>query len=70
VLNVEKITAVLIVTVMVMSGVNSVTLLVATVGNSGSVPENFTVTLDLKGFPLDSDMVLTPEQETGINFHI
>jgi len=67
---VEKITAVLIVTVMVMSGVNSVTLLVATVGNSGSVPENFTVTLDLKGFPLDSDMVLTPEQETGINFHI
>ncbi|MBU7028627.1 MAG: hypothetical protein HXS48_16955 [Theionarchaea archaeon] len=66
----EKITAVLIVTVMVMSGVNSVTLLVATVGNSGSVPENFTVTLDLKGFPLDSDMVLTPEQETGINFHI
>jgi len=63
----EKLTAVLIVTVMVMSGINSVTLLVATVGNSGSVPENFTITLDLKELPLDSDMVFTPEQEVGDN---
>ena len=61
----EKLTAMLIVTVMVMSGFNSVTLLVATVGNSASVPENFTVTLDLKGLPLDSEMVFTPEQEMG-----
>jgi len=60
----ERITAMLIVTVMVMSGFNSAALLIATVGNSGSVPENFTVTLDLKGLPLDPDMVFTPEQET------
>ena len=63
----EKLTAVLIVTVMVMSGVNSITLLIATVGNAASVPENFTVTLDLKELPLDSNVGLTPGQEVGDN---